>query len=68
MTNQELKEKLVKCAIECDELGRKIGRLIGAIEAEEELSKNYKSGIFTFVTSERGAGRKELENGHKKRN
>mgnify|MGYP006912267542 CR=1 FL=1 len=68
MTNQELKEKLFKIATECDELGRKIGRLMGAIDAEEELKKDYKSGIFTFVISERGAGRKEFENGHKKRN
>lgn len=68
MTNQELKEKLFKIAIECDDLGRKIGRLMGAIAAEEELKKDYKNGIFTFVTSVRGAGRKEFENGHKKRN
>lgn len=67
MTNLELKEKLFEIAIECDELGLKIGRLMVAIEAEEELKKDYKNGIFTFVISERGAGRKEIENGHKKR-
>ena len=39
MTNQEIKERLFKIAIECDELGRKIGRLMGAIDAEEELKK-----------------------------
>lgn len=68
MTNQELKEKLFKIAGECEELCFLIGKILGEIEAEEELKKGYKGGLFTFVISERGAGRKEFENGHKKRN
>lgn len=57
----ELKTEIERLKAEND-------KLMGAIGAEEWLNKNYKSGIFTFVTSERGAGRKGIENGHKKHN
>lgn len=60
MTNQELKERLVKNTVECEELGRRryyqIGSLINA------------SDFFPFVISERGAGHQEVENRRKKHN
>ena len=60
MPNKELEERLVKNAFECKKRGSRryyqIGRLIKA------------SDFSPFVISERGAGRKEVENRRKKHN